>query len=185
MPDAIAPTAADDAALRFRACVDEILEREGGYVNHPRDRGKCTNRGITIAVLQEWRGVPVTCADVRALTELEARQIYRARYWNAVHGDSLARGLDLMVFDGAVNSGPGRSAKWLQEALRVEVDGAIGPMTLRAAAAVNDVSAVIRRIVHIRMAFLRRLDTWPDFGDGWTKRVRAVSDLALTMAGAR
>ncbi|MBW6402061.1 glycoside hydrolase family 108 protein [Roseomonas sp. HJA6] len=183
MPSPVTP-AADDPARRFRICVEEILDREAGYVDHPRDPGRCTNMGITIATLADWRGRLVTCADVRALTELEARQIYRARYWNSVQGDSLPAGIDLMVFDGAVNSGPAQSAKWLQEALRVEADGAIGPITLAALREANDRAAVINRICNLRIAFLRELRTWRDFGRGWTNRVDTVRAIALALAGA-
>ena len=59
--------------------LDEIIRREGGYVNHPADRGGPTNFGITAQTLGSWRklGRPATTAEVRALTEAEARAVYR------------------------------------------------------------------------------------------------------------
>jgi lysozyme family protein len=169
---------------RFAACVAEVLRHEGGYVDHPRDPGGCTNRGITRRTLEAWRRTSVTCEDVRALDEAEARAIYRAHYWNAVRGDELPAGIDLVTFDAAVNSGRRRAALWLQEALGVTADGVIGPRTLRAARGANDRAAVITRACDLRLAFLRGLDTWPDFGRGWSRRVRAVRQAALVMAGA-
>ncbi len=169
---------------RFAACVAEVLRHEGGYVDHPRDPGGCTHRGITRRTLEGWRREPVTCADVRALTEDEARAIYRADFWNAVHGDQLPAGLDLVVFDAAVNSGRRRAVLWLQQALGINADGMIGPQTLGAVCRPHSRAAVIARSCELRLTFLRGLATWPDFGRGWQRRVRAVRQAALTMAGA-
>jgi lysozyme family protein len=172
-----------DTRDRFLACVAEVLRHEGGYVDHPHDPGGCTNRGITLRTLEAWRRTSVTCDDVRALGEAEARVIYRAHYWNAVHGDELPAGLDLVAFDAAVNSGRRRAAMWLQEALGVTADGVIGPRTLRAARAADRV-AVIAHACDLRLAFLRTLVTWPHFGRGWSRRVREVRQAALDMADA-
>lgn len=108
--------------------LDAILHREGGYVNDPLDRGRCTNRGITIDTLREWRGHPVSCADVEALSDEEAREIYRARYLAPF--DGLDPALKPQVVDLAVNAGVGRakallalarqSSKPIQVALTVE-----------------------------------------------------------------
>lgn len=59
-----------------------VLAQEGGYADHPYDPGGATNFGITIATLRDWRGRPVSKADVRALGRDEVAAIYRARYWN-------------------------------------------------------------------------------------------------------
>jgi hypothetical protein len=121
-----------DDDLRFAACLEEVLWHEGGYADNPRDPGGATNLGITIATLGEWRGRAVTKADVKALTREEAAAIYRARYWKRVRGDALPAGLDLAVFDFAVNSGPARAVKALQRELGVAQDGLVGPVTLGA-----------------------------------------------------
>lgn len=165
------------AERRFLACVAEVLRHEGGYVDHPEDPGGCTNRGITRLTLERWRREPVTCDDVRALGEPEARAIYRAHYWNAVRADQLPAGVDLCVFDAAVNSGRRRAAEWLQQALRLnQVDGAIGPVTLAAAAdaARHGAGPLIADLCGRRLGFLRTLGTWRAFGRGWTQRVEAV-----------
>jgi lysozyme family protein len=85
------------------AILDAILRREGGYVDDAADRGRCTNRGITIGTLREWRGQPVTCEDVKALTEQEARAIYQARYLQPF--DGIDADLKPQVVDIAVNAG--------------------------------------------------------------------------------
>jgi lysozyme family protein len=83
--------------------LDAILVREGGYVNDPADRGRCTNMGITLQTLREWRGHPVTCDDVQTLPVADARAIYRARYLAPFDGVDAA--VKPQVVDIAVNSG--------------------------------------------------------------------------------
>ena len=167
----------------FDTCLSHVLRHEGGYVDHPRDPGSATNMGITQRTLSDWRGYPVSKAQVRALGRDEVAAIYRARYWNAVRGDDLPAGLDLVAFDGAVNSGPLRGAQWLQTGLGVTADGKIGPLTLRAAASCKPADA-INRACDARLGFLRRLGTWATFGRGWTSRVADVRSTALRMAAA-
>ena len=96
-------------------------------------------------------------------------------------GDDLPAGLDLVAFDAAVNSGPGRGARWLQEALGVNPDGVIGLKTIAAAQAAHK-DAVIDRACDLRLGFLRQLSTWKTFGKGWTRRVEDVRDTASKMA---
>lgn len=167
---------------RFAACLAEVLPHEGGYSDHPSDPGGATNLGITHATLAAWRGKPVTKQDVRNLSKAEASAIYRARYWDAVQGDLLPPGLDLAVFDYAVNSGPGRAARSLQAVLGVTQDGAIGPATLAAVRRSPGAATIIMDLCDTRMLFLRSLPTFGTFGKGWTKRVTSIEEAALKMA---
>lgn len=80
-----------------------ILAREGGYVDDRADKGRCTNMGITLQTLREWRRQPVTCDDVRKLTEAEAREIYRARYLRPF--DGVDPSIKSQLVDIAVNAG--------------------------------------------------------------------------------
>jgi len=173
---------------RFVGLVDRILGFEGGYVNNPKDPGNCTNFGITLATLGDWRGAPVTCDDVKALTRQEAKEILFARYWAALSCDSLPPGLDLAVFDFGINAGVRRSALTLQTVLArfdptLKVDGVVGPFTL-AAAAKAPVGQVVDMFHMERMAFYKSLSTWATFGNGWTKRAEAVLADARAAASA-
>lgn len=179
-PHPVAEPAAP-ARDRFEACLDHVLQHEGGYVDHPRDPGGATNMGITIGTLSDWLGRPATRAEVRDLSRETAAAIYRARYWQAVQGDSLPVGLDLVLFDYAVNSGPGRAVRTLQAVLGVPMDGAIGPVTLSALAG-RDREQLIREVCARRRAFLRSLSTYDAFGRGWERRVAAVEAAALADA---
>jgi lysozyme family protein len=60
--------------------IDALIRREGGFVDHKDDKGKATKYGITQATLAEWLGRPASVDDVKALTEHEAREIYREEY---------------------------------------------------------------------------------------------------------
>jgi len=167
----------------FDRALAKVLVHEGGYVNHPKDPGGETNFGITRRVYDDYRrslGLPVQ--SVKNITTAEVNSIYRMRYWSLIKGDSLPPGVSYVVFDGAVNSGVSQSAKWLQRALGVKVDGVIGPGTLDALRGVNDHDALIAKIISRRMAFLRALKTWKTFGKGWTARVNGV--LAVGQAWA-
>jgi lysozyme family protein len=161
----------------FSAALEETLRHEGGFVDHPLDPGGPTNLGITQATLAAFRGKPVSRAQLMALRKDEAAQIYRNGYWDAVKGDSLPAGIDLAVFDLAVNSGPGRSIRLLQQALGVPMDGVLGPRTLAALAEAAPLT-VIDALTDLRLSFLRQLATWPVFGRGWEKRVRSVQQAA-------
>jgi lysozyme family protein len=159
-----------------------VLRHEGGFVDHPRDPGGATNRGITLRTLRDWRGDDSLASDaVRNLTEAEAREIYLARYWNPVRGDDLPPGIDLAVFDWAVLGGVPRAARDLQTVLGVTVDGAIGRQTL-AAAREADAEEVIRALCRRRLAYLRTRPHWDAFGVGWSNRVRAIEQAALARA---
>lgn len=165
----------------FASVLAETLTHEGGYVNHPRDPGGATNLGITHWTLAAHRGVKsVTRAAVRALTVAEASAIYHKSYWNKTHCDELKAGVDMVTFDAAVNSGPRRSAKWLQVALGVPADGRIGPATL-GAEDMKSAAATVKTAIAIRRRFLRGLSTWDAFGRGWTRRVNSVEARALAM----
>ena len=114
--------------------LDRLLAREGGYVDHPADRGGPTNYGITQAKLADWRGEPVSAADVQDLMPDEARAIYRNRYWTGPGFDRLDLPALLIeaVFDTGVHSGPRTAIEILQRAAGTEDDGIIGRLTIRA-----------------------------------------------------
>ena len=105
--------------MAFADCLSIILESEGGFVDDPQDPGGATNLGVTLATLAGFRRRPVTVADVRALTVADVAPIYQADYWNVAHCGDCPAGLDLMIFDEAVNQGPGRAIRSLQRVIGV------------------------------------------------------------------
>lgn len=166
-------------AANYKPGLKLVLAHEGGFVNHPKDPGGATNKGVTQKVYDAYRkvnGLPVQ--SVRNISDSEVAEIYQKQYWRLVRGDSLPAGLDYAVFDFAVNSGVSRAIRYLQRLVGVEDDAVIGNMTLAAIyeAAKKDEEGLIIRYCANRMAFLKSLGTFPTFGKGWTRRVIGYQD---------
>ena len=168
------------SAKNYDEALDRLLTHEGGYTNHPDDPGGPTNFGITIYDYRKYIKHDADAEDVKHMSLNQAKSIYRSKYWDAQRCDDLPSGVDYAVFDYGVNSGIRRSAKVLQAAVGTAIDGIIGPKTI---AAVNDAdpSEVVEQICDERLAFLKRLRTWPVFGRGWGRRVAEVRAIAHAM----
>lgn len=168
---------------RASVYIPRILKHEGGFVDHPKDPGGATNRGVTIGTLKRL-GIDVDSDgdsdiyDLRNLRESDAVRVFKLFYADKVQADLLPIGLDYAMTDFAVNSGPSRAAKHLQRILGVEQDGDIGPKTI-AKVAECDPAALIASLSDSRLRFLRALDTWPTFDKGWQRRVDDVRKDAL------
>ncbi|HKU92302.1 MAG TPA: glycosyl hydrolase 108 family protein [Sphingomicrobium sp.] len=120
--------------------IDELIEREGGFVNHPADKGGPTCFGITEAVARANGYV----GPMRLLPREEAADIYKRLYWLRPRFDEIStrsQRLAAELFDSGVNMGPAVAATFLQRALTalnrggedypdLTPDGRIGPMTL-------------------------------------------------------
>ena len=129
-------------AQDIEALLDELIEREGGYVNHAADRGGPTRFGITEAVARA-HGYGGAMAE---LPRDEAAAIYRRLYWLRPKFDEVAKrspSLAAELFDTGANMGPAVAATFLQRALTalnrngkdypdLVPDGRIGERTLQA-----------------------------------------------------
>ncbi len=117
----------------FNRCISLILAEEGGLSNHRQDPGGLTKYGIS------QRSYPTL--NIAALTLSEAQALYRRDYWNPIHGDELPSGLDLLMLDCAINQGVVTAIQLLQQAIRIQDDGLLGPKTLAAAEHAERISA--------------------------------------------
>jgi lysozyme family protein len=120
--------------------IDDILRREGGFVDHPVDRGGPTKYGITQKTLSAYLGRAALTSEVNSLSEDVARDIYERNYYFAPRIDRLPGLIQPFVFDCAVNHGPRRAIKFVQSLCNqagyqplLSEDGAMGPNTRRAA----------------------------------------------------
>lgn len=164
----------------FARALSLVLKSEGGWADNPADPGGATMKGVTIANFRRYVKADATKDDLRHITDAQVATVYRRFYWDAVLGAELPDGVDYAVFDFAVNSGPGRAAKYLQGVAGVAQDGRIGPATIAAVKA-KPAGLVIDDLCDARLAFLKRLPTWGTFGLGWASRVKSVRSQALLM----
>ena len=164
----------------FDKCLEMLLHHEGGFVNHPRDPGGITNLGVTKRVYEKWVGKIVSEQEMRDLTVEQVGPIYRNDYWNKCKCDDLPSGLDWSVFDWAVNSGPGRSAKALQGIIGATQDGGIGPQTLKLVEK-HSPKEMIEKMHDKRQGFYEGLKTFDTFGKGWSRRNLETREKALEL----
>lgn len=147
------------ASANYPACMKAVLRYEGGKVDDPRDPGGRTNAGVTQRTYNAYRkSRALFPQDVYKMSDAERDAIYRKQYWDVIGGDTLPAGMDLVVFDAAVNSGPARAKEWLLKAKTI--DGYCA----------------------IRLSFLKHLTTWRVYGRGWSNRVADVRSRAKMMA---
>src|SRR5580704_15035905 len=158
----------------FDACLEFTLAEEGGYGDHPTEPRLATNHGITLARLRRFLRDPglgrddimhIPCATVRAL--------YLADFWNRARCDALPPGIDLMVFDHAVNAGPDRAGRALQLAVgqrHADIDGAVGPDTL-GRVALADTLTMLDAVAAMQRGSYRQMAAFGLFGEGWLARL--------------
>jgi len=166
----------------FDHSLDLVLKSEGGFVNNPKDPGGMTNLGVTASTWANFKGRNTNEKEMRSLTRDDVAPLYEKKYWDACKCDELPSGVDYLVFDFAVNSGPGRSVKILQRALGLPEDGAIGPVTLQNID-VMDKTELISRFSDAKKQFYESLPTFATFGKGWLKRVDEARVNASNMLG--
>lgn len=175
-----------------------VLAHEGGFVDHPDDPGGATNRGISLRFLRTQHpdaadidgDGDIDADDIRLLTEDDARDLYRSRFWDALRLDDLPGAVAAAVFDTAVNCGPGRAVRFLQAAcnglsdhLQLTEDGALGPKTRRGVGIVADrfgEQQLAEAVLWARQDYYNRLaaeSRFRPFHLGWSRRVSALRNL--------
>lgn len=156
----------------FNRALKILLEQEGGYSDHPADKGGKTMYGITERVAREhgYHGPMV------ALPLATASMIYHAEYWQAVKAEDMPWPLSMYVFDCAVNQGPGVAVRLLQAALDTIQDGVFGPTTKRLAADSTPWHAA--RFMAMRANRYVNSGQYMTFGTGWMTRLFEVAEKA-------
>lgn len=155
--------------------INKILEDEGGYVNHPNDKGGPTNFGITLQTLSEWRHQEQTEDDVKNLSKEEAIIILYQKYLTAPGFIAIPYwDLKYLVVDMWVNHGPKNATLIIQRALGLPGDGIMGKHTLQSIVEQATVDT-FRKVLAERIRFYGRIiKKNPDqavFAAGWMDRV--------------
>lgn len=177
--------------MKLEKALVHVLEMEGGWSDHPDDPGGATNLGITHGTLKRaldrkllTKGPTESTRErLKRLTPREAKIVYRHLYWQPSHAPMLGEGLDLLVFDAAVNQGVTRSTRFLQKALGVKVDGVWGPQTQQAALRAcstheRQQQVMLDYAVH-RGLHYSSLSKMSVFGKGWFRRLFKVYRAAI------
>ena len=184
----------------FKEAFEKTMGHEGGYGNDPDDAGGETYKGIARVYNPGWSGWAVIDAaktasignfpaslDQNATLQASVQSFYKERYWDVNRLDSFPQSVAEEMFDTGVNMGVGRAARFLQRALNylnrngklygeLTVDGAIGPNTLNALAAVKSDESVLLTMLNVLqgMHYMEYMDKSPSqrkFARGWFKRV--------------
>lgn len=182
----------------FEQVLPHIRKWEGNYANHSKDKGKETYAGISRKNHPNWAGWPLVDKEKLAKggklpwnylihdynLELLVKKFYEQYWRDSRAGELKSQDVAHIYFDLAVNSGTGRAARILQQALNslmvpVVVDGAIGPKTIAAANSVDQVN-LYQGIKEERQAWYDKLKLDPnnqDFYAGWIRRLSSFPDL--------
>jgi lysozyme family protein len=167
----------------FQTALAFTLKQEGGWADDPDDPGGATNQGITLATYTAWRSArgyaSTTVDDLKAMPDSERDQIYVTEYWTKIDGDELPSGIDLAMFDFAVNAYWATAARHLQACVGTLQDGVIGPITL-AAVKSSVTHDLITRLTDSRVEYYTSLNK-SKFIEGWTKRADACEVAAMEL----
>jgi len=148
------------AAENFERALAEVFGHEGGYTADLRDAGNWTSGKRGVGQLKGTKyGISAAAfpyLDIKNLTVKQAGEIYRERYWKVVGGDTLEPGVDLAVFDAAVNSGVSRARKWY------------------ASARTHYPIETVKRLCDMRRSFVQGLSSFRVYGKGWLSRIARI-----------
>ena len=159
--------------------ISGIIQREGGFVDTPADKGGPTKYGITLKTLRAFRNDPsLTATDVAALTVTEADTILRTNYVDRPGFNLITDGqIRAFMVDWGVNSGPATAIRQMQAILPdCVVDGILGQNTAKL---VNDSdpTQLLNQLIDERLAFVQHLvaesPNQKQFLAGWTNRINS------------
>lgn len=167
---------------KFENFAGKLLRLEGGYVNHPLDKGGPTKYGVILSVWKEYGhdkdgDGDIDAEDIKKLSEEDAKWIAKKIFWDYFQADLiLNESVAQFIVDWGYNSGRKTVAKIVQRVIKVDVDGIVGAKTL---SAINctDQERLFNLLKIERQVFLNNIiKRRPDqivFYDGWMNRVNS------------
>ena len=153
--------------VEFDDIIEKVLEHEGGLVDDPKDAVGLTNMGIS------QRAYPDE--DIRGLTVERAKELYKRDYWDRYRTADLPDRLRDIYVDMCINMGGGRAIKILQEACnsknanKIDIDGGIGPATIKAATNVEPFRLRAYRVMFYAELVMKKPEQMK-FWVGWFRR---------------
>jgi lysozyme family protein len=164
----------------FQRSLAAVLKDEGGNDDDPQDHGGRTSRGITQREYTAWLAeYKRPNADVWQAPQADIDQIYYDGYWMP-ECNTFPLGVDFQFFSMKVNAGPHRAICILQQAMGINDDGRIGPVTRQVMLKIPPMN-IIQNFYDRSRYFYTGLHQ-PKFLKGWLNRAIADRALALLMA---
>ncbi len=159
-----------------------ILSYEGGFVNHPNDKGRETNKGVTIAV---WKAQGydkngdghIDVKDLKIISDADAKEIMRKFYWNRWQADRIIdQSIANILVDWVWGSGAW-GIKIPQRILGVKEDGIVGSKTIDAINTHHPLH-LFRQLKEARISYIndiiRKHPAYTVFRAGWMRRLNAI-----------
>ncbi|WP_281237910.1 glycosyl hydrolase 108 family protein [Flavobacterium praedii] len=186
-PPITSPLVVGTCEDKFKKVAPIILRHEGGYVNHPSDKGGPTNKGITLKTWEKYAkddiGLEPTLDNLKNITDEQATIIYRKHYWEPKGFCKIKdETVSLMIYDWTITSGG--AIKEVQKLLvnefeqNITIDGGIGTNTINAINNVTDQDKLLKKISKIRKQYYTDLtftkgekNSQDVFLGGWLNRV--------------
>jgi len=162
-----------------------------------------TNKGVTFSTWQNYanyKGFPARSQDFINMTKDQWVDIAKTLYWNTIKGDAISsQGVAEIIFEAVWGGGSSNLVRAMQRELNskgykganglaLAVDGGMGPNTLYA---LNNYTKdpnreidMVQLLTKKRLDYLKSLSSWKTFGKGWTNRVIAMKDRALSLVGS-
>jgi lysozyme family protein len=160
-----------------------ILKWEGGFANHPNDKGGATNKGITIATFRHFFGSGATVEQLKAMTDEQWETVFRKGFWNPFKGNEIKnQSIANICVDWAWGSGATTAIKQVQRLLGVAADGVVGNITL---GAINNAEPekLFEKIKSARLAFVeaivKRDASQQVFLKGWRNRINSIQYIGV------
>ena len=175
----------------FEKALVHTMQYEGGWTDDKNDLGGATNYGISIVFAQGTKDFElfdldgdgdIDRTDIKNLTPEIAHDAYKEYFWDKNDLDNYAPKIAFVLFDCAVNHGPGNMAKMFQMAINkcgqdIEVDGGIGNKTLTA---LNecDPECIVTNLIEVRREFFKKITIKRPankvFLKGWLNRCNSL-----------
>ena len=174
--------------MTIKQIIADIIAKEGGYVNHPADKGGPTNHGITAKSYAEYfkrQWENITPQEIKAVSKELAEKIYYTLYYVRPNIIGLPELIQPIMLDMAVNHGRRGAVKILQKALvnagysASTPDGIIGAKTLAATTQASQdlgkvfISYLVESRINAYKDIIKNDPSQAVFEDGWIARAEA------------
>lgn len=157
-----------------------ILIFEGKFSNNPNDKGKATNFGITQKTYDYFRKAKsLPLQNVSNISTIELEDIYESFYWIPCKCDLMPSNIAIIVFDTAIQSGQSKAIKFLQECLKIKIDGIIGSQTINKLKEINEID-ILNFYINLRETYYKSIvlkdPSQEVFLKGWLRRLNFIKD---------